>query len=161
MLFRGYMKSLALFIIGIALGLSSGEIPFRFWFSEYDIFKVWAISFGNFIESNSLSVNMEHFLFGMLITIPFFTILGLVTGIAVTVFHRAGVRFFIYGFLINTVVYFLLPHIPIESIQILISSAAGLPTVRFSEVIFSDLYFLLSFFIATTFTLKLSAINKA
>ena len=154
------MKSLALFLLGCALGLSSGHIPFRYWFIEYDLFKVWVTSFTRFVESNSLSFNIELFLFGMLLTIPFFTLLGLATGTAVTLFHRAGTRFFIYGFLINTLVYFLLPHIPIESIQILISSAAGLPSLRFAEVIFSNLYFLLSFFIAITLTSKLSGINK-
>ena len=161
MLLRGKMKTLALFLIGGILGLTTDQIPFRFWFTEYDIFEDWLISFGSFVEINSLPTDIEHFLFGMLITIPFFTLLGLVGGIAVTLFHPAGRRFFIYGFLINIVVYFSLPHIPIKTIQILISSAAGLPTVRFAEVIFSNLYFLLSFFIAATITVKLSNINQS
>jgi len=72
---------------------------------------------------------------------PFFTLLGLATGILVTLCGRTGTRFFIYGYLINIVTYFLFLYIPIEWIQILISSAAGLPTARFAEVIFSNLYF--------------------
>ena len=82
------------------------------------------------------------------ISLPYYSLLGVILGFLLARFPKETHKCFIYGFLINFIRYFTLPFIKWDVVIMLIESAAGEKQLRYYELLFSTFYSVVSIYLA-------------
>lgn len=129
-----------MYLVGVIVGYTSLQFSYRYFFLEFDFLKPFFKEIMFYFSGGGIDVGL---IFMALITFPYYSILGIVLGCLLSFYTEIFQRVFILGFLTNFIIYFILPVLNFDVVNILIQSPAGEPKLRYYELCFSNLYSLI------------------
>jgi len=148
---------LMLFFLGTVIGCLSSQFGYRYFFLEINLVD---LLLGKMIaQLTQLGIEADVIFIGV-ISLPYYSLLGIILGLLLARFPKETHKYFIYGFLINFILYFTLPFIKWDVVIILIESAAGEKQLRYYELLFSNFYSVVSIYLAILLNEKLRKVKN-